>query len=461
VTSASSWRSRLLARTSVAPAVALAGWCIFAGYLLAQALAGPAITWTDSAVYVHIASRSLWSIGFWAGQRPPATPLLIKLTGSSSGFLAAQALVAALSWGFLAWTVGRLVSPGWRRTAAAWTILAFATAFPVTLWNRSVLSESLSMSLLALVFATLIWTARRLTWPRVAATTAVCLCFAATRDAQIWTVAFLAVAVGVGAIAAAGQRRGELAVRAGMLSLCLAGIVALTGSGAVSSHRTEQNVADVLYVRVFPFPGRVAWFAAHGMPEQRQIDELARATAAAPGAAKVVGFPVSDPVFAQLEHWIDAKGTGTYLLWLVTHPGYVVTEPLLRPERSYNFASGDLTFYASSTDRMASPLTFVMWPPLVALVALATVAALVSVVSRAWREGVWRMVFALIVIGILSMLVAWHGDGQEVTRHTVEGFAELRLGIWIVIVLWFLGAPPPRPGDAPSEVTADRQEAVV
>jgi hypothetical protein len=370
-------------------------------------------------------------------------------------------LVAALSWGFLAWTVGRLVSPGWRRTAAAWTILAFATAFPVTLWNRSVLSESLSMSLLALVFATLIWTARRLTWPRVAATTAVCLCFAATRDAQIWTVAFLAVAVGVGAIAAAGQRRGELAVRAGMLSLCLAGIVALTGSGAVSSHRTEQNVADVLYVRVFPFPGRVAWFAAHGMPEQRQIDELARATAAAPGAAKVVGFPVSDPVFAQLEHWIDAKGTGTYLLWLVTHPGYVVTEPLLRPERSYNFASGDLTFYASSTDRMASPLTFVMWPPLVALVALATVAALVSVVSRAWREGVWRMVFALIVIGILSMLVAWHGDGQEVTRHTVEGFAELRLGIWIVIVLWFLGAPPPRPGDAPSEVTADRQEAVV
>ncbi len=444
----------------MAPAVALAGWCIFAWYLFAQALAGPAIIWNDSVVYVHIASRSLWSIGFWAGQRPPATPLLIKLAGSSSGFLAAQALIAALSWGFLAWTVGRLVSRGWRRTAAAWTILAFATAFPVTLWNRSVLSESLSMSLLALVFATLIWSARRLTWPRVAATTAVCLCFAATRDAQIWTVAFLAVAVGAGAIAAAARQR-EVAVRAGALSLCLAGVVALTGSGTVSSHRTEQNVADVLYVRIFPFPSRVAWFAAHGMPEQRQIDELAQATAAAPGAAKVVGFPVSDPVFAQLEHWIDSKGTGTYLLWLLTHPGYVVTEPLRRPERSYNFAHGDLTFYSASTDRMASPLTFVMWPPLIALVALATVAAFVSVVSGAWRQGVWRMLLALIVIGILSMLVAWHGDGQEVTRHTVEGFAELRLGIWIVILLWFLGPPPPRPGDHPSEVTGDRQEAVV
>jgi hypothetical protein len=110
---------------------------------------------------------------------------------------------------------------------------------------------------------------------------------------------------------------------------------------------------------------------------------------------------------------------------------------------------------------MASPLTFAMWPPLIALVALATVAAMVSVVSGAWRDGVWRMVLALTVIGILSMLVAWQGDGQEVTRHTVEGFAELRLGIWIVILLWFLGAPPPRPGDAPSDMTAHRERTVV
>ena len=106
---------------------------------------------TTPQVYTHIASRSLWAVSFWAGQRPPATPLLIKLVGSSSGFLAAQAVIAALAWGFLAWTVGRLVTPGWRQVVAAWSILAFATAFPVTLWNRSVLSESLSMSLLALV----------------------------------------------------------------------------------------------------------------------------------------------------------------------------------------------------------------------------------------------------------------------------------------------------------------------
>jgi hypothetical protein len=48
-------------------------------------------------------------------------------------------------------------------------------------------------------------------------------------------------------------------------------------------------------------------------------------------------------------------------------------------------------------------------------------------------------VVVLIVIGVLAMLIAWHGDGQEVTRHTVEGFAQVRLGVWILVVWGLLG----------------------
>lgn len=419
---------------------ALAGWCLFAEYLLAQALGGEPLVWNDTAVYVHMASAPIWSRRFWVGQRPPFTALLIKLVGSSDGFLIAQAVLAALCWGFLAFTVGRLVEPGWRRVVAIWAILAVATAFPITLWNRSVLSESLSMSLLALLLATLIWVARNWTWPRVAGVAAICLCYAASRDAQIWTVAFLSSAIGVMAVVAAVRRHREVALRAGVLAICLAGSVALTGWGAVSSHRTRENVADVFYVRVFPFPGRVGWFASHGMPEQRQVDQLARTTQAAPGTAKIVYVSPTDPAFKQLDHWLDAEGSGTYFLWLLTHPGYVVSEPLARPERAFNFAKGDLLFYAAPDNRMESPVTTLVWPPLVGLLVLAGVAVVVSVVSRGWRRPVWRMVVVLTVIGLLSMLVAWHGDGQEVTRHTIEGYAELRVGLWIVIVSGLLGS---------------------
>ena len=42
----------------------------------------------------------------------------------------------------------------------------------------------------------------------------------------------------------------------------------------VESGRDTLNTTDNLYVRVFPYPARVAWFSAHGMPEARQVDEL-------------------------------------------------------------------------------------------------------------------------------------------------------------------------------------------
>ena len=59
----------------------------------------------------------------------------------------------------------------------------------------------------------------------------------------------------------------------------------------VESGRDTLNTTDNLYVRVFPYPARVAWFSAHGMPEAKQIDKLA-ATDPPPahGTAKTV-FP--------------------------------------------------------------------------------------------------------------------------------------------------------------------------
>lgn len=443
------------ARSLVAPVVCFGGWCAFTWYLLAQARGGPAIVWTDSRTYVSVASEALLSGAFWIGQRPPAMPLLIKAFGTTTGLLTAQAAFGAVAWGFLAWTVGRLVAPGWRRVVAVWVVLGFATTLPVTLWNRSVLSESLSMSMLALVFACLIWTARRVTWPRVAATAAACLCFATTRDAQVWTVAVIGGIVGIAALTRLG-RNPRAALRAGVLAVCLLGVAGLAEAGSVASHRTTEDLADVFYVRVFPFPARVAWFAAHGMPERREVDALARASSARSGNAEVVAFSSDDPAFAPLRRWLTTQGQWAYLLWLATHPWYVVSEPLVRPERAFNFARGDLTFYAATTDQMKSPLTVVMWPPALELAIMGALALYLAVLSEAWRERPWRAVLALTGIGVLAMLVAWHGDGQEVTRHTIEGFAEVRLGVWILIVLGLLGidAPHDRTATAPLRQSA-------
>jgi hypothetical protein len=427
-----------VAATLAAPALTLAGWCAFAWYVFWQGTVGTPLIWTDSATYATVAMHPVWSTGFWAGQRPPFVPFVLKLAGSSNGFVAVQALAAVASWGFLAFTVGRMVPPGWRRVVASWLVLAFATTTPITLWNRSVLSESLSLSLLALLFAATIWAARRITWPRVCALTAIAAGFATTRDAQVWTVAVFGVAVGVFALVWT-RRDPRLLRRTGVLALALLLTAGLTGWDTAHTGRTRQNVANVLFVRVFPFPQRVAWFAAHGMPEERAIDLLAAETAPpSKGAAKVVGFDPTDPAYAPLEHWIVNSGQSTFLLWIITHPTYLITEPLIRPERSFNFANGNLLFYAAP-GRVDSPATVVLWPAWWWLVPMTLVSFAVAALTGMWRRRSWLVVAALGALGIVTMLVAWNGDGQEVTRHTIEGFAEVRLGVLLLIVVAVLG----------------------
>lgn len=432
------WR-RLDWRRLVAPAAAGAGWCGFAGYVIWQGTSGRPLVWPDTTSYAVVAGHPLWSTGFWAGQRPPLVPLLMKAAGKASGFTAVQSVIAALSWGVLAFTVGRLLEPGWRRVVAVWVMVGFASSTPIVLWNRSVLSESLSLSFLALLVAAVIATARRVTWPRIGAIALAGLAFAGARDAQVWTVGLLGLVVAVVAVVR-GWRRRRFPRRIGALGLGLLAAGGLTGSVVAHTGRSDQNVVDVLVVRIFPFPNRVAWFAAHGMPEARAIDQLAAETEPlSPGTAVVVGFDPTDPAFRSLENWISDDGPSTYLLWLATHPGYLISEPFVRPEAAYNYAEGRLTFYAA-TDRVDSPLSSVLWPAWWWLLPMTAIGVAGAVVSGAWREHGWQVVMVLGALGVVSMLIAWQGDGEEVTRHTVEGFAEVRISVLVVALVGVLGA---------------------
>jgi hypothetical protein len=171
------------------------------------------------------------------------------------------------------------------------------------------------------------------------------------------------------------------------------------------------------------------------MPEQARIDRLARSVPSIANSAKVVEPLKGDPSFGALNQWINRRGGRIYLEWLATHPWYLLTDPLTRPEESYNFGQGSLDIYAPTINTIESPLTYPMWPPALWLLVGGLLAIAMGVATNAWRDRQWQIVAALSVVGVLSMLVAWHGDGQEVTRHTVEGFTLVRLAVWILLIL--------------------------
>ncbi len=428
---------------------AAVGIGVFAWFRIWQARVGDPLIWQDSLQYRALGNQPLLSHRIWAGDRPPVTPLLWKLAGSDTTFLLLQTLVSVAAWSTLAVVIARRVRPWWGRLVAGAAVLGFATTRPVTQWDRSVLSESLSLTLLALLFAVAILWAARPTLPRSFGLIAVALLFAATRDTQIWVIALVAVAFGAyaawrGLRVDATSARPSLVVAAGLVA-----VVVLTGASSMASHRDVKNVQNALAVRVFPYPSRIAWFADHGMPQAARLTRVAKAKPAEAGHAPVVTVDPADPFFQPLARWMRSDAARTYVQWLLFHPGIVLEEPLVRPERTFNNADGHLSFYAGSDRTDAPVLTAILYPSWAWVLLAAFVAVVGGVYLGLDRRGDWDVIALLGALGLVHMLIAWHGDGMEATRHASVGNVQVRLGVLLLLVLLLDGRRRRPPADQP------------
>ncbi|MGH9111704.1 MAG: hypothetical protein ACRDZN_05310, partial [Acidimicrobiales bacterium] len=103
--------------------------------------------WQDSDDYLAASRHGLGTLALWAGERTVAVPLLLKLVGGEDmGFMEVQVGLAALCWAILAKQVMSLMPASGARWVLGLGVLALSLAAPVTMWDRSVLSESLAFS---------------------------------------------------------------------------------------------------------------------------------------------------------------------------------------------------------------------------------------------------------------------------------------------------------------------------
>ncbi len=448
-------RQRLWARVSIGVQVL----CLlaFAGYRIGAAVSygGPAV-WQDTEAYKAVAANGFFSAKLWAGSRAPLVPILLKLTGGYDGYGILQGVLGALAWSFLAFTVSRLVAGSWRRPLASIAVLGLAASPLVVMWDGSALSESPSLSMLALLCAAGIWLVRRFSWPRLGALGAAAICYCGLRDADIWMVGFLGVVLlgtGIAGVlrGAAVDERGArarlaenwLRARAPAAAGALLFAVALlTGAGTATSHRNLVNLERAFFVRVFPDPERVAWFSSQGMPQAKAIERQAATVTAPSGSAPVVGLDLTLRQWTPLRTWFEHDGLRTYGLFLAVHPGYDLTAPFASPRLTYNDAQGDLRFYQPAGYALASWVGHVFTPNRFVELSLALAAVVLAGVRGAWRSGPWRFVALFGVLGLVAMLLAWNGDGEEVTRHMVEGNVEARRGGLGALALALLVARP-------------------
>lgn len=365
---------------------------------------------SDTALYRRVQSFPVWDDRFWGGLKPWTLPLYLKALPDDRNLTlltTVQWAISVASWLALAFVLARFVRP---RLVALVPVLLVGLLPVVTDWDATVLSESLALSLTALLLAAALLVAEHPTAWRTAALVVVGFLWAGIRETDVYILPLLVLP-----LAALHWRR-----RAAAATIVLA-TAATVGLGLWSlehGRRWYQPILDITGQRILTSEEPLRYYEEHGMPVTpvllRQAGRYWRA------------FEYN-PELRAFRGWVLEDGQATYRSFLLTHPGYVLARPW--GERKRLFAPV-LDVYRPDGARRVLPR--IGFSALVAggLVALA-LAALVAVRAR----RTWVVPVAVLVSTLPHALLVWHSEPLELERHAVPLVVLTMLGIVMMAAL--------------------------
>jgi hypothetical protein len=374
----------------------------------------------DTDTYTMVADR--WGIfdpSFYGAPRPFVLPLLYQITGSRQGWAVAQWIIATGAWAFLALVIASGLAHRRVRIAAFFTILAVALATPVAVWDRVLLTESLTVSLAAVALAAIALVMRRASPAKFAWLAVLLVVWAFVRDANAPVAALVLVPLAVVLLV---QRRRALA------GAFLAAAVVLLVVSQISinaGQRWEWSMMNVIGVRVLPSPPVRDYFVSHGMPYDASVSRLSGYYSGTNGSALFHNQP--------LLNWVRKSGRTTYASYLLTHPGYSIYWPAKDPEL---LAPGTSNYEDAAMPILPETIETTIYPSSAGRALFLLVVALTAAGAMfRYRRREWILPVVVILTTPLHLAFVWHSDPSESGRHAVLASVLLRVAaLWLLLL---------------------------
>lgn len=395
---------------------------------------------SDTAGYLRVSRRALASPGFWLAARPFGVPLVYKAAGRDPRSIAAvQWALSVTAWGVLAVVAARRLRCAGLRPLALASLLAFGAVRAVAQWDAALLSESLALSLTALLVAAGLRLATEFTWRGALLAGAAAGALVGTRPVYGSALLLVAGLLAAMAVMGGGRRRATLGVAGGLAALGLAGV--LLGQ---ARERWLFPSLNVLAQRILPREERLAHLAARGMPVNAAL--LRRSGQWASGGAFL-----RDPELDAFRRWWRAHGRSAYAGLLLAHPAAAMADPfrdrarLLAPRLDGYEPAGFTAALPAAVEAVVYPGTpgaLYAWGGAVLLLAA------VAIGRRGRPEAVWLVPALLLASAGPFAGLIWHADAMEVERHALPVAVQLRLGL--LLLFWLsldrlLGRASPAP----------------
>jgi hypothetical protein len=401
---------------------------LLAGYLILRVWAEASTTpqlLPDSAGYLNT------PLGF--GEiRPFFVPLVYDLFTSDGSRVAAQCVFGTIAWGTLAVVVSSEIHTTILRYLTLAVFLAFGLVPELLVWDGALLSESISLSLAALLIALLAVIIRRPTALALIGFALVATTWVFTRDANAPVLLFLCLplAVVIG-LRVSWPRAGILAATAVAL-FALSTVSVDAGSrcpqwrphASGSCERWQQPMVNIIGERVLPDTGMRHYFAEHGMPTTPAVLSLTGEKASAHNWA----FYDIRPFM----RWVHEDARETYARYLLSHPGYTL-DGLWQDREA--ILSGTVPTQSSFREVPFHNLLYFAGQSKLALWALVVLAFAGVVAIRYGWDCRWAVPLVLIASTIPHAIYTYDADALEVGRHSMTLAILLRVGLmWLVLL---------------------------
>ncbi len=390
------------------------------------------VSYPDTDGYLEVTNHSIFSLDFVAGGRPWTVPLLWKLIPAADIWRAREHFVLSLvCWPLLAWAAARCLRPGLVRYLGFGAILIFSMSFPIIRWDTVMLSESVSLSLTALVLAGWLELVRLPRPAMVIAVLAATLVWVFARDSNGIITLCLVPLVAIAAFWRPGKlgRGWTLGLSGGLLAIFLLSFLATT-TDAAKVRRNERPVLHVIGRRVLVTPSEERFFRAHGMPAPTPAVRAQRKSLA--GIAE--GQLPSDPATDRFINWSVQHGRSVLAQYLARHPLLAFKQTFRNRQR---LLAGVTVGYTSPNARrlLPDPIDSVAYPRGSQDVWFWIVVVCVAALA-AWRflgaRRFWLVPAVALALQVPHAVVVYQADTLEIPRHAVLVAVMTRLSLLLL-----------------------------
>ena len=387
----------------------------------------PRSAFGDVKGYYDIASQSVFSRSFWIAERPPTIPLFFKFIGTDYNKVASfQLWFSIFSWGVLALIIAKVTKNIFLKLISFALILAFSLSQEIIMWDYLILSESISISLMALFLASSILLLEKWSIFRVLLLFVTSVFLVGTRE----NFAYWLLMVGCSLLILLLTKK--YIKRVLLISGFFILLFVISNSLASAGLRWYYPLLNTISIRILPNQEHTAYLEKLGMPV---TDTLLERSGKALYADE--WEMMENPELAPFREWVKSEGKRAYIKFLWFYKVDILqdwtkeTETLLVPDFYYYSASNFSPIIKNlRLDEYLYPTRFGIF--------LFFVANYIAAAGTVWafyeRKTNWIVPLLLILLTFPQLLFILSADGNDIPRHCLFYSIQLRLGVWIFIL---------------------------